>query len=87
MVCGITTTWLCKLNTTPGLFPAAPNNVSSSLCRKRHGIEWVETPLGRVLHESGSKMGYAYSPATAIVSLMFETEDGSSIELAVVANR
>ena len=43
-------------------------------------------PLDRVLHESGSEMAYAYFPTTAIVSLMYETEDGSPIELAVVGN-
>jgi CRP-like cAMP-binding protein len=49
-------------------------------------LEWVEMPLGRVLHESGSAMGCAYFPTTAIVSLINETEEGSSIELAVVGN-
>jgi hypothetical protein len=63
----------------------------STRCRRRHGnaccpIEWVEMPLDRVLHESGSVMAYAYFPTTAIVSLTYETDDGSSIELAVVGN-
>jgi len=49
-------------------------------------LEWVQMPLDRVLHESGIAMGYAYFPTTAAVSLMYETEDASPIELAVVGN-
>ena len=49
-------------------------------------LEWDQMPLDRVLHESRSEMAYAYFPTTAIVSLMYETEDGSPIELAVVGN-
>jgi CRP-like cAMP-binding protein len=49
-------------------------------------LEWVQMPLGRVLHESGSEMGHAYLPTTATVSLTYETKDGSPIELAVVGN-
>jgi CRP-like cAMP-binding protein len=49
-------------------------------------LESVEMPLDRVLHESGGKMACAYFPTTAIVSLMYETEDGSPIELAVVGS-
>jgi hypothetical protein len=49
-------------------------------------LQWVQMPLDRVLHESGSEMAYAYFPTTAIVSLMYETEDSSPIELAVVGN-
>ena len=49
-------------------------------------LEWEQMPLDRVLHESGSGMAYAYFPTTAIVSLMYETEEGSPIELAAVGN-
>ena len=49
-------------------------------------LRWDEMPLDRLLHESGSEMAYAYFPTTAIVSLMYETEEGSPIELAVVGN-
>lgn len=46
----------------------------------------VALPLGMVLHESGSMLDYVYFPTTAIVSLLYITEDGSSAELAVVGN-
>jgi CRP-like cAMP-binding protein len=49
-------------------------------------LEWDQMPLDRVLRESGSEMAYAYFPTTAVVSLTYETEDGSPIELAVVGN-
>ncbi|MEO5558180.1 MAG: Crp/Fnr family transcriptional regulator [Dokdonella sp.] len=47
-------------------------------------LEPVELPLGRVLYESGSKLAYVYFPTTAIVSLLYVMENGSSAEIAVV---
>jgi CRP-like cAMP-binding protein len=52
--------------------------------RWEHHLEPVELPLGKVLHESGSTMEHAYFPTTAIVSLLYASEDGSSTEVAVV---
>jgi hypothetical protein len=49
-------------------------------------IESVELPLGKCLSESGFKMDYLYFPTTAIVSLLYELENGSSAEIAVVGN-
>ncbi|MEO5625042.1 MAG: Crp/Fnr family transcriptional regulator [Dokdonella sp.] len=49
-------------------------------------LEPVELPLGRVLYESGSKLAYVYFPTTAIVSLLYVMENGSSAEIAVVGN-
>ncbi|MGJ7610208.1 MULTISPECIES: Crp/Fnr family transcriptional regulator [unclassified Variovorax] len=49
-------------------------------------LEPVALPLGMVLHESGSVMNHMYFPTTAIVSLLYVTESGSSAELAVVGN-
>ena len=43
-------------------------------------------PLGQVLYESGRQMSHVYFPATAIVSLLYVMEDGSSAEIAVVGN-
>ena len=43
-------------------------------------------PLGEVVYESGSKQDYVYFPTTAIVSLLYVTENGSSAEIAVVGN-
>jgi CRP-like cAMP-binding protein len=47
-------------------------------------IEPVEMPLGHVLYESGRTLSHVYFPTTAIVSLLYVLEDGSSAEIAVV---
>ena len=49
-------------------------------------LEWVDMPQGKVLYESGCTMEYVYFPVTAIVSLLYVTEGGSTSELAVVGN-
>lgn len=49
-------------------------------------LERVELALGQVLCESGVPAAYAYFPTTAIVSLLYLTEDGASAEFAVVGN-
>lgn len=49
-------------------------------------IEWVDLPLGKVIYESGSTMSHVYFPTTAIVSLLYVMENGSSAEIAVVGN-
>jgi CRP-like cAMP-binding protein len=47
-------------------------------------LEPIELPLGRVLYESGRKLGYVYFPTNAIVSLLYVMEDGAPAEIAVV---
>lgn len=54
--------------------------------RWRLQLEWVELPLGAVLYESGDTMEHVYFPTTAIVSLLYVTEEGGSAEIAVVGN-
>jgi CRP-like cAMP-binding protein len=54
------------------------------LARWRDRLEWVDLPLGLVLYESDSPLGHAYFPCTAIVSLLYVTQDGKSAELAMV---
>lgn len=49
-------------------------------------LEVVDMPLGQVLYESGSSLGYVYFPLTAIVSLLYVMENGASAEIAVVGN-
>ncbi len=43
-------------------------------------------PQGHVLCESGQLLTHAYFPTTAIISLLYLTEDGTSTEIAVVGN-
>src|SRR5476649_2012628 len=47
-------------------------------------LERVEMPLGQVLYESGATLSHVYFPTTAIVSLLYVTENGASAEIAVV---
>jgi CRP-like cAMP-binding protein len=49
-------------------------------------LEPVEMPLGQVLYESGRTLSHVYFPTTAIVSLLYVMENGSSAEIAVVGN-
>lgn len=54
--------------------------------RWQANLEPFDMPLGHVLYESGATMQYVYFPTTAIVSLLYVTEDGASAEIAVVGN-
>jgi CRP-like cAMP-binding protein len=49
-------------------------------------LELVNLPLGKSLYESGGKLSHVYFPTTAIVSLLYVMEDGSSAEIAVVGH-
>jgi CRP-like cAMP-binding protein len=49
-------------------------------------LEPVDLPLGKVLHESGCKLSHVYFPTTAMVSLLYVTEDGASTEIAEVGH-
>jgi CRP-like cAMP-binding protein len=49
-------------------------------------LELVPMPLGEALYESGGRLQHVYFPTTAIVSLLYVMEDGSSAEIAVVGN-
>ncbi len=54
--------------------------------RWRTQLESVDLARGEVLCESGSTPAYVYFPTTAIVSLLYLTQEGSSSEIAVVGN-
>jgi CRP-like cAMP-binding protein len=49
-------------------------------------LEAIDMPLGQVLYESGGVQSHVYFPTTAIVSLLYVMESGSSAEIAVVGN-
>jgi len=49
-------------------------------------MELVELPAGRVIYESGDHLSHVYFPTTAIVSLLYELEDGASAEIAMIGN-
>jgi CRP-like cAMP-binding protein len=49
-------------------------------------LELVDLKLGQVLYESGGTMNHVFFPITAIVSLLFVLENGTSAEIAMVGN-
>jgi CRP-like cAMP-binding protein len=49
-------------------------------------LELQALKLGDVLYEPGRAMRYVYFPTTAIVSMLYVMEDGSSAEIAIVGN-
>jgi CRP-like cAMP-binding protein len=49
-------------------------------------LELVPLLLGESLYEPGGQLRHAYFPTTAIVSLLYELESGSSAEIAGVGN-
>jgi CRP-like cAMP-binding protein len=59
---------------------------ASAWARWRDQLEPVHLPLGEVLYESGNTLSHIYFPTTAIVSLLYVMENGSSAEIAVVGN-
>jgi len=54
------------------------------LARIQPDLVQVPLMLGEVLYDTGQKLQYAYFPVTAIISLKYATESGSSIEIAGV---
>ena len=58
----------------------------ADLNRWQLALEPVGLCAGQVLCESGCTPAYAYFPTTAVVSLMYFTQEGASAETAVVGN-
>ena len=49
-------------------------------------LEFVKLPLGWTMSESGDHVNFLYFPTSGIVSLIYDLEDGSSSEVALVGN-
>lgn len=49
-------------------------------------LEHVNFTLGEVVYESGGQQSYIYFPTTAIISLLYLMENGSSAEMGVAGN-
>jgi len=59
---------------------------AEDLERLKPMLELTRMPLGHALYESGTRLRHVYFPTTAIVSLLYVMEDGSSAEIAIVGN-
>ncbi len=46
-------------------------------------LEFVNLSLGKILYNSGDEMEYLYFPTTAIISLLYTTENGSTAEMGL----
>lgn len=49
-------------------------------------LELIEMPLGWTMSESGDHVNFLHFPTSGIVSLIYDLEDGSSSEIALVGN-
>jgi len=58
----------------------------TELKRVSRHLEPISFTLGTVLYESGDRLDYVYFPTTAIVSLLYEMENGTTAEIGVVGN-
>ncbi len=65
------------------ILAALPEDVRSALLPR---MELIPMPLGWAVVEGGHKSSYVYFPTTAIVSLLYVTENGSSAEIAMTGN-
>lgn len=50
-------------------------------------LERVRLEVGEVLWEAGDRRQYVYFPTTAIICLLYETEDGSSTEVGIIGRQ
>jgi hypothetical protein len=67
------------------------NQLLASLSKERWEcwrlqLQYVDMPLGHVLHEPGDTQNHLYFPTTAIVSLLYVMKNGESAEIAIVGN-
>jgi CRP-like cAMP-binding protein len=76
-------------------FPTASNALNNHLLaalpeaeylRLKSHLEAINFKLGEVLYESGDRLEFAYFPTTAIISLLYIMENGSTAEIGVVGN-
>ncbi|MDO9205730.1 Crp/Fnr family transcriptional regulator [Methylotenera sp.] len=58
----------------------------SELLHFAHHLEVVHLPLGQVLYRPGCKLHHAYFPTSSVISLLYDTENGSSSEIAGIGN-
>ena len=54
------------------------------LSRLRSALEPVELALGQVIYEPDEPLSHVYFPTTAIVSLLYTMENGTSAEMGIV---
>jgi len=58
----------------------------NEFARLKPDLEPVLLPLGKVIYESGEQLEYIYFPTTAIISLLYIMENGSTAEIGMAGN-
>lgn len=54
--------------------------------RLKVNLEPISLPLGKVIYESGEQLEYLYFPTSAIISLLYIMENGSTAEIGMAGN-
>ncbi len=65
------------------LIGALPND---EFIRLKPNLEPVSLSLGEVIYESGEQLKYIYFPTSAIISLLYIMENGSTAEIGMAGN-
>jgi hypothetical protein len=73
---------LCRPDENRLLATLPPEEVNRLL----PNLELVTLHLGQVMADAGQAPTHAYFPTTAIVSMVYVTENGDSAEIAVIGN-
>ena len=73
---------------SPKLYDPRANHLLAALpeaefAHWRANLEPCDMPLGKVLFEPGCQCTHAYFPTTSIISMLYLTENGDSVETAV----
>lgn len=59
---------------------------SDEFSRLKPNLEPISLTLGKVIYESGEQLEYIYFPTTAIISLLYIMENGSTAEIGMAGN-
>jgi CRP-like cAMP-binding protein len=59
---------------------------ADEFARLKPNLEPISLPLGKVIYESGEQLEYVYFPTTAIISLLYIMENGSTAEIGMAGN-
>jgi CRP-like cAMP-binding protein len=59
---------------------------ADEFARLKPGLEPISLSLGKVIYESGERLEYIYFPTTAIISLLYIMENGSTAEIGMAGN-
>jgi hypothetical protein len=59
---------------------------ADEFARLKPHLEPVSFPLRKVIYESGKQLEFIYFPTTAIISLLYIMENGSTAEIGMTGN-